>query len=543
MAVVQISKIQIRRGQKNQGTGIPQLASGEFGWAVDTQELFIGNGAVSEGAPAVGNTQILTNESNIFELADEYSYNSDLGYIETGLLANTTRTLQNKLDDFASAADFGMTGVSTQDATELLQNALDQLYLNSQSKGTESSRVVLYMPAGVYTITDTVYLPPHTSLVGEGIDNTVIRNTGNQASCLVTVNLDSTPGSPADHSTTTAVNQNKNILIRNITLQTQDNNVILQMDSSKNCIFENVKFLGAWSNTDGILSTNAAVVLNNLSATITSTENTFTNCQFYSCSHGVYSDWDVTYNHWQNCAFYDLGLGFAFASGVGTLDISAASGIQTGPSFNRIENSKFLDISRQAVYVKFGTDNISKNNTFDFVGNDHGAEYESAYPILQYDDESNDSLEDYFSRTSVLGVDPTYVANKYYPEVAGQVRHSSRNRAKISISQSSIYTTKFRLPIEATGESQQFVVRYFLKSNAYSMVRSGKLYITVNGVSDSSKLSDEYDYEGDADKETDILFASAVTDVAGVKHVNVTAKSSMPGDDQTDLVYSVEILK
>ena len=60
MAVVQISKIQVRRGQKNQGTGIPQLASGEFGWAVDAQELYIGNGAVSEGAPAVGNTQILT---------------------------------------------------------------------------------------------------------------------------------------------------------------------------------------------------------------------------------------------------------------------------------------------------------------------------------------------------------------------------------------------------------------------------------------------------------------------------------------------------
>ena len=44
MAVVQISRIQIRRGQKNLGSGLPQLASGEFGWAVDTQELYIGNG-------------------------------------------------------------------------------------------------------------------------------------------------------------------------------------------------------------------------------------------------------------------------------------------------------------------------------------------------------------------------------------------------------------------------------------------------------------------------------------------------------------------
>lgn len=47
MAVVQISKIQVRRGKKNSGSGLPQLASGELGWAVDTQELFIGNGSVS----------------------------------------------------------------------------------------------------------------------------------------------------------------------------------------------------------------------------------------------------------------------------------------------------------------------------------------------------------------------------------------------------------------------------------------------------------------------------------------------------------------
>ena len=60
MAVAQISRIQVRRGQKNQGSGIPQLAGGEFGWAVDSRELYIGNGSVAEGAPAVGNTKLIT---------------------------------------------------------------------------------------------------------------------------------------------------------------------------------------------------------------------------------------------------------------------------------------------------------------------------------------------------------------------------------------------------------------------------------------------------------------------------------------------------
>ena len=49
MAVVQISRIQHRRGTF---TDLPQLAAGELGWAIDEQRLFIGNGPVSEGAPA-----------------------------------------------------------------------------------------------------------------------------------------------------------------------------------------------------------------------------------------------------------------------------------------------------------------------------------------------------------------------------------------------------------------------------------------------------------------------------------------------------------
>ena len=74
MAVVQISRIQIRRGQKNQGSGLPQLASGELAWAVDTQELFVGNGAVAEGAPYVGNTKVLTEHDNLLDLIDQYVY-------------------------------------------------------------------------------------------------------------------------------------------------------------------------------------------------------------------------------------------------------------------------------------------------------------------------------------------------------------------------------------------------------------------------------------------------------------------------------------
>jgi hypothetical protein len=67
MAVIQISKIQVRRGlQEN----LPQLASGEMGWSVDAQRLYIGNGTLTEGAPSLGRTEILTELSDIQFRAD-----------------------------------------------------------------------------------------------------------------------------------------------------------------------------------------------------------------------------------------------------------------------------------------------------------------------------------------------------------------------------------------------------------------------------------------------------------------------------------------
>jgi len=62
MAIVQISQIKHRRGTNE---NLPQLASAELGWSVDTQQLYIGNGTLAEGAPEVGNTEILTVNSTI----------------------------------------------------------------------------------------------------------------------------------------------------------------------------------------------------------------------------------------------------------------------------------------------------------------------------------------------------------------------------------------------------------------------------------------------------------------------------------------------
>ena len=176
MAIVTISRIQHRRGYYE---NLPQLSSAELGWAVDQRRLFIGNGTLSEGAPEVGNTEILTQYSNVLEIAETYTFkNEDAGYNPTtGPDANspTVRTLQKKLDDFVSVKDFGAKGDGSTDDTDAINRALFELYCRETFSGAKKT---LYFPAGHYILTDIIKVPPHATLIGEGPYSTVLEQTG-----------------------------------------------------------------------------------------------------------------------------------------------------------------------------------------------------------------------------------------------------------------------------------------------------------------------------------------------------------------------------
>ena len=186
MAIVQISRIQIRRGLHQD---LPQLASGEFAWSVGptTPRLWIGNGTEEEGAPNYGGrTEILTEYSNFLNFLTGYIFKgTESGYTSiTGTDVNNpfTRSLQNVLDEQVSVKDFGATGNGTTDDTVAINRAIQQIYYVRTSIGEKDTlqplRRTIKFPAGTYLVNaGNIRIPPNCTIVGDGKNNSIIRGS------------------------------------------------------------------------------------------------------------------------------------------------------------------------------------------------------------------------------------------------------------------------------------------------------------------------------------------------------------------------------
>lgn len=559
MAVVQISRIQVRRGQKNTGTGVPQLASGEFGWAVDARELFIGNGAVSEGSPQVGNTKVLTQYDNIFDLADAYTYRSPDAWMNTGGVGATaiTRTLQDRLDDRVSGRAFGLTGETTQIATVKLQNAIDQLYLNDANKGSIGSRVILHLEAGEYIVDDTIYIPPYTNIVGAGSDKTVIRSSTTSKPIFQTVNESSTVGTPSSHASTTTLNQPRDIHIKGITLETTVENYCMILDSCKDSIFEDMKFKGSWVTGNAISTTDVGLQLNNLSSTVETKNNTFKNCKFSSIGYGLQSDWDTNNNNFKDCEFSDLGYGIGFGTNLLSLDISSGSGKNTGPRENLISHCYFHDIDRQAIWAKFGVKNFSEHNKFQLCGNSGSTDNVPSHSVIKFENTGNISKDDIFSRTAVLSYDANYWDGvKYIPEIEGAVEASfgqvhilntvTRTGIDTNPAIGIIHQKRFRVPAEDDVANQRYDIDYIVTSRNYDSFRSGTLTINVNGITKTATVEDNQNFTGATAYQDAISFDVLIQDADGDTtddSIDVRIGSIMPSDDLSQIEYKINLRK
>jgi hypothetical protein len=93
VAVIQISRIQHRRGLQ---ADLPNLASAELGWSVDTRKLYIGNGTIEEGAPSLGKTEVLTQYS-ILDFETSFKANIDILQSNVTVINGSIASLYNRI--------------------------------------------------------------------------------------------------------------------------------------------------------------------------------------------------------------------------------------------------------------------------------------------------------------------------------------------------------------------------------------------------------------------------------------------------------------
>jgi hypothetical protein len=243
VAITQISRIQHRHGYHE---NLPQLATAELGWCLDTKQLFIGNGTVEEGAPNLGNTEILTEFSDIFALRGTYSYKGERGTytVQTGptALSPITRTLGDKIDDYVSVRDFGAFGDGITDDTAAINRGIANLYKPNLIASQPLVRRTLFFPAGRYVISGIIDLFPFVTIRGEGKDATIILQTSASATAVMR-NVDSNGNVGLNNGINGATPSQYNE-VTDLTLMNMNERDILQVDSLNSILLRRVAFVG-----------------------------------------------------------------------------------------------------------------------------------------------------------------------------------------------------------------------------------------------------------------------------------------------------------
>ena len=416
MPIVSISRIQHRRGKR---TDLPQLAAGELGWVIDEQRLFIGNGTVADGAPAVGNTEIVTAGSSAFTTALNHTYQGYLGD-STPVTTSQARTLGQRLDEYVSVKDFGATGDdSTADVTAI-QNAIDEVYTDTDKDDTRSRRV-LFFPAGTYRINAALKIPPFAHLVGEGPDKTIIRNSGNNA-VMVMQDDEGNVGANIGNASATTPTQ---IQISNMTLKNTVAYGGISLDRVTKAYFNNVKFQGSYASGGADASNSKGVTVTNSTAVYTTTNIVFNQCQFTKFARLV----DISYNS-TNIRFHDCDFATAYYGALlGAEMDGSTAGLTDGPRDLHFANSSWSDIGQQAIWVKptAGADAgtgprqiVSNGNWYakTVANNFEGVGSIREVPVLQFDNDECTSTLDFFERSDLRRADGSSELNAA-PELQG----------------------------------------------------------------------------------------------------------------------------
>jgi hypothetical protein len=513
VAIVQISQITNRKGLSSD---LPQLAGAELGWSTDTRQLWIGNGTLEDGAPVVGNTEILTQFSDILNFTNTYTYQgAAAGYtVQTGPTAGTpvTQSLQSWLDQYASVLDFGAVGDGVTDCTEAINRALYQLYCREINPQIRRS---LFFPAGVYRVSGSINIPPYATLCGEGNNNSVIamdvgvlgyvartadslQNTG--------VEIGNAGATPPQYITITNMG---------FTHSDPTGSVFLVEDAT-NCRFQNVGFRGTSTTSNLITDGNGSIGVGFASTnSLVCEQITFDGCVFSGLVWGVNTNQQTKAVTVTNSQFDTLYRGVVLGTTTTT---------NGGPTGTRIVGNMFDNIYVEGIvfgaYLTLGI-NASAHNIFYDVGNHFtGSTGTPATSIISILSNNNVSISDLFQRTDVYSTT--------YPRIDlnNTVSIATTNGSQINLGQYVIQSALISNvatgtgTITSTNAATSFIMNYTVTANSGN-TRIGQLMVAGNVSNDTN-------------------VASGATDVALTGSANpVTINWNNTGNATATLKYSI----
>ena len=432
MAIVQISRITQRKGLIED---LPQpLASAELGWTTDQRRLFIGNGTLEEGAPIVGNTEILTEFSDILGFTTGYTYKGEAaGYtVQTGATSGTpvSQSLQRRLDSYVVITDFGATGDGSTDVHTNINRALNQIYCRQVNPQIRRS---LFFPAGLYIITDTLKIPPFATLYGEGAENTIISfniqthtsGIAYDAEVLVTSggsyyrSLSAVPvGTSIANTTYWTVETLPDYIVQTAdSLQQTGSNIatngaiapgnveisgikfvtnVIQngvlIEKAPGCVFQDVTIEGPLVEATLVTATDDIAAIRWISTPSLVCKNIkWDSCRFKGFSYGTNTDQQIEGVTISNSLFDTLYQGVILG------DVSPSNG---GPTGVRILHNTFDNIYNEGIVITNVSLNGSGYNTFYDVGNHFQGYTTPATSIISIDAANNISVGDMFKRSN-----------------------------------------------------------------------------------------------------------------------------------------------
>lgn len=538
MAIVQISQITNRKGLQDD---LPQLAGAELGWSIDQRRLWIGNGTLAEGAPAVGNTEILTEFSDILAFQTNYTYKGQAaGYTaQTGPTASTpiTQSLQSWLDQYASVKDFGATGDGITDDTDAINRALYQLYCREPNVQARRS---LFFPAGVYRTTAPIEIPPYATLYGEGMDNSIIQLDSGYSSITVAQTADSLQQTGVNIGTNSATPPTY-ITISNLRFQNTDNGVenIFLLEQATNVKFDNVGFQGPLAPAELISSVLGMTGLRLLSnATYICEQITVDNCVFTGVTFGINTD-SVVGGSGQQARGVTIN-----GSQFDTLHVGISIGVEV-PAVNqptgfRITSNVFDNIYAEGIYFGAYTSlNATAHNTFYDVGNEFLGDTNPVTNNIYVGSSQVVCVGDMFARTDVYAaavvrilIDATSIAFTNSSSLQMGVLTQESGQATVIASGASGQVLITVNPSNASGSlTGAFVVRYTIV-RAGNKVRTGTITVAnYDGI--GLNWTDDYT------ENTPTGVTLTVSQSAGI--VNVTANATVTAFD-ADFSYSLSYL-